>query len=108
MEEEEKRILADRLKPVLGYLLEQASSGLETETKKLLESLGIYNLPYAKLEELYLRDITREKDPSFYRRLILQKHHNHVPGLRAKLMTLHLESPNSIRSKIRLELPHIR
>ena len=108
MEKDEKRILADRLKPALVYLLEQASGGLETETKKLLEALGVYNLPYTELEELYLRDISRDKDPIFYRRLILQKHHNRVPGLRAKLMTLHLTSPNSIRSKIRLELPHIR
>ena len=108
MEEDEKRILADRLKPALAYLLDQASGGLETETKKLLEALGVYNLPYIELEELYLRDITRDKDPSFYRRLILQNYHNRVPRLRARLMALHLESPNSIRSKIRQELPHIR
>ncbi len=100
--------MADRLKPTLVYLLEQASGGMETETKKLLETLGLFNLPYAELEELYIRDITQEKDSSFYRRLILQKHHNRVPRLRAKLMALHLESPNSIRSKIRQELPHIR
>jgi len=77
---------------------------MEAETKKLLEALGVYNLPYTELEELYIRDITRDKDPSFYRKLILQKHHNSVPRLRAKLMTLHLESPNSTRSKIRQEL----
>ena len=81
MEEDEKRILADRLKPALVYLLEQASGGLEDETKKLLEALGLLNLRYIELEELYLSDITRDKDPSFYRRLILQKHHNRVPGL---------------------------
>ena len=28
-------------------------------------------------------------------------------AFRAKIMTLHLESPDFIRSKIRLELPHI-
>ena len=31
-----------------------------------------------------------------------------VPRLRAKLMTLHLESDTSVRSKILHELPHIR
>jgi hypothetical protein len=89
-------------------LLEEATGGFAEETKKLLNALMVYELPYQKLEELYLKEITNDKNPRFFRLLILQKHHEKFPRLRAKLISLHLESDDSIRSKIRDELPHIR
>ncbi|MFC1803113.1 hypothetical protein ACFL0D_04000 [Thermoproteota archaeon] len=103
----EKLQLAERLKPILSSLLVDATGGLDTETKKLLNELLVYDLPYEELEVLYLQDLTGGKDPSFYRRLILHNHHDKVPRLRAKMISLHPESDDSIRSKIMAEFPHI-
>jgi DNA-binding MarR family transcriptional regulator len=104
----EKKEVLEILKPVLHKLLEDSSKGLEKETRELLKELGVYDLPYEKLEELYFTEIKQGKVPEFFRVLILQNHHEKVPKLRARLMGFHLKSSNSIRSIIHNELPLIR
>jgi hypothetical protein len=96
------------LEPVLVNLLQDASEGIEKETRDLFRELGVYNLSYERLEELYLAEVLKAKIPGFYRTLILQDHHDKIPRLRAKLMGLHQESNDSIRSIIKDELPLIR
>ena len=105
---EDKQKVLGMLEPVLIKLLVDASMGLEKEIRGLLLELGVYNLPYNSLEELYMTDIIKGKTPEFYRMLILRDHYDKVPRLRAALMVLHMESNDSTRSIIRDELPHIR
>lgn len=52
--------------------------------------------------------IVEGKNPGFYRLLLLQIHYDKVPRLRARLISLYLESADSIRSRITEELPNIR
>ena len=108
MDSGDKQRVVGLLEPVLRQLLEGASPGLEKETGDLLHELGVYDLPYERLEAMYLSEIRDGKAPGLLRSLILRDHHAKVPRLRAALMSLHMESDDSTRSIISGELPHIR
>ena len=105
---DEKQNVLEKLEPVLNKLLQLESDGLETETLELLTELGVYNHGYEELVSTYIESIEHDKHPEFYRDLILHKYHDKAPMLRARLMVLHGKSSNSIRSKLRAELPYIR
>jgi len=108
MNEQDKEQVYEIIKPILSSILNNSSSGLKRETNLLLKELGLYNKPYSELEALYISKISNNNVPDFIRTLILQDHHDKVPRLRAKLMGLHQESDNSIRSIIKDEFPLLR
>lgn len=108
MSEQDKEQVYEIIEPILSSILNNSPNGLTRETNLLLKELGLYDQPYSELEALYISQISNHNVPDFIRTLILQDHHDKVPRLRAKLIGLHQESDDSIRSIIKDEFPLLR
>ena len=108
MSEQDKEQVYEIIEPILSSILNKPPNGLTRETNLLLKELGLYDKPYSELEALYFSQILNHNVPDFIRTLILQDHHDKVPRLRAKLIGLHQESDDSIRSIIKDEFPLLR
>ena len=108
MSEQDKEQVYEIIEPILSSILNNSPNGLTRETNLLLKELGLYDKPYSELEVLYISQISNHNVPDFIRTLILQDHHDKVPRLRAKLIGLHQESDDSIRSIIKDEFPLLR
>lgn len=108
MSEQDKEQVYEIIEPILSSILNNSPNGLTRETNLLLKELGLYDKQYSELEALYISQISNHNVPDFIRTLILQDHHDKVPRLRAKLIGLHQESDDSIRSIIKDEFPLLR
>lgn len=66
MSDSDKKLVVELLGTELQKIVEEgSSSGLREEVGKLLQSLGLYEIPYGELKVLYLRLFKEKKTHPF-------------------------------------------
>ena len=86
----------------------KGSSGLRTETQGFLKELGVYNLPYETLRDLYLESIEGDQDPRLFREILISDHQDRIMDLWLSLMEGYASASSEKKSRYDDEFSLIR